>query len=81
MPQLRNEVTRLTAARTLAAIARAKVSVPLTSVLAPAAEELATYLRKTSRPLKLAALSALKAITSVPTYMTQPVHSRRGASD
>jgi hypothetical protein len=61
-------VTRLTAARTLAAVARARVPVPLASILIPATEELATYLRKTSRPLKLAAFSALTAIVTVPAY-------------
>ena len=63
---MRNEVTRLTATRTLGVVARAKVSVPLVSILGPATEELASYLRKTSRPLRLAALQALTAFVSVP---------------
>ena len=62
--RLRNEATRLPAVRALAAAAGSKaVPAPaLAAVLGPAVAELASFLRKASRPLRQGALTALEAL-------------------
>lgn len=64
LDRLKNEITRLTAVKALATIARSALNIDLSSVLAPALAELTSFLRKANRQLRQAALSALEAIAS-----------------
>jgi len=60
--RLSNEVTRLGTVRTIEQIASSKLKIDLSSVLGNIVKELSGFLRKKSRPLKQASLSALIAL-------------------
>lgn len=60
--RLSNEVTRLGTVKTIEQIASSKLKIDLNSVLAAIMKELSGFLRKKSRPLKQASLSALVAL-------------------
>lgn len=60
--RLTNEVTRLGTVKTIEQIASSKLKIDLGSVLASIVKELSGFLRKKSRPLKQASLSALVAL-------------------
>lgn len=60
--RLSNEVTRLGTVRTIEQIASSKLKIDLSGVLAAIVKELSGFLRKKSRPLKQASLSALVAL-------------------
>eukprot|EP01127_Copromyxa_protea_P015661 TRINITY_DN4544_c0_g1_i1.p1 TRINITY_DN4544_c0_g1~~TRINITY_DN4544_c0_g1_i1.p1 ORF type:complete len:1238 (+),score=400.75 TRINITY_DN4544_c0_g1_i1:38-3751(+) len=60
--RLSNEVTRLGTVKTIEQIASSKLKIDLGSVLAAIVKELSGFLRKKSRPLKQASLSALVAL-------------------
>ncbi|KAL4425586.1 hypothetical protein ABPG75_009602 [Micractinium tetrahymenae] len=64
LDRLKNEITRLTAVKALATIARSPLNIDLSSVLGPALAELTSFLRKANRQLRQAALAALEAIVS-----------------
>jgi len=72
LERLRNEITRVTAVKTFAALATASIDSGLTSplaggsgtVLQAVVAELASFLRKSNRPLRQASLSALDTIMS-----------------
>ncbi|KAI3438734.1 hypothetical protein D9Q98_001153 [Chlorella vulgaris] len=64
LDRLKNDITRLTAVKALATIARSPLNIDLSSVLAPALTELTGFLRKSNRQLRQASLAALAAIVS-----------------
>ena len=60
LERLRNEITRLTAVKALADIARSPLPLPLDAALQPALPDLTSFLRKANRQLRQASLSALQ---------------------
>ena len=58
--RLKNEITRLTAVKALAAVARSPLSLPLGAAMVPAMPELTSFLRKANRPLRQATLTTLQ---------------------
>jgi cullin-associated NEDD8-dissociated protein 1 len=60
LDRLKNDVTRLTAVKALATIARSPLNIDLSPVLAAALAELTSFLRKANRQLRQAALTALE---------------------
>eukprot|EP00967_Tisochrysis_lutea_P001738 scaffold2222_cov28-Tisochrysis_lutea.AAC.4 len=76
--RLRNEITRITAVKTFALLAAAKVDVRLNSpldsgtVLQAVVAELASFLRKSNKPLRQASLQALKVIVTCHTASLTP---------
>ena len=69
LERMRNEITRITAVKTFAAIAVAKLDVKLTTalhtgqtLLQSTIAELCTFLRKSNRPLRQASLSTLNVL-------------------
>ncbi|CAN0502182.1 unnamed protein product [Discosporangium mesarthrocarpum] len=62
MDRLRNEITRMATLKALALIATSPLQVDLSSILAPAMEELALFLRQQSRTLKQTTLETLLAL-------------------
>ena len=72
LERLRNEITRVTAVKTFALIASAKLDTQLTTptqsstVIQLAVGELCSFLRKSNRPLRQASLIALEKVRSPP---------------
>lgn len=70
LERLRNEITRITAVKTFALLAAAKLDAKLSSplngstVLQAVVAELASFLRKSNKPLRQASLSALEVIVT-----------------
>ena len=60
LERLKNEITRLAAVKALERIALAPLPLPLGKILQPSMELLTSFLRKASRPLRQAALAAIK---------------------
>ena len=60
LERLNNDITRLAAVKAVEQIAMAPLPLPLGSMLGPSMQLLTTFLRKSSRPLRQASLSAIK---------------------
>jgi cullin-associated NEDD8-dissociated protein 1 len=73
--RLGNEITRLVAVRVFQAIAESPLKIDLRSVLDPTAKELAGFLRKAHRALRIAAFGALTALAAGPNaaHLGEPV--------
>ncbi|XP_069025660.1 cullin-associated NEDD8-dissociated protein 2 [Embiotoca jacksoni] len=64
LERLKNEITRLTAVRTITLIAASPLKVDLSSILAEALSVLGSFLRKNQRALKLGTLACLTALVT-----------------
>jgi cullin-associated NEDD8-dissociated protein 1 len=78
LDRLRNEITRVTAVKTFALLAAAKLDTKLSSplngstVLQAVVTELASFLRKSNKPLRQASLVALDVIVTHHSALLQP---------
>nr|XP_046241014.1 cullin-associated NEDD8-dissociated protein 2 isoform X2 [Scatophagus argus] len=64
LERLKNEITRLTAVRTLTLVAASPLKINLSSIMADALSVLASFLRKNQRVLKLGTLACLTALVT-----------------
>ncbi|XP_026163651.1 cullin-associated NEDD8-dissociated protein 2 [Mastacembelus armatus] len=64
LERLKNEITRLTAVRTITLIAASPVKINLSSILSEALSVLGSFLRKNQRALKLSTLACLTALVT-----------------
>ena len=64
--RLRNEITRLTAVKSISMVAESKLAIDLSSVLEADMSELITILRKANRPLRQASLTTLGGLINGP---------------
>ncbi|XP_041807134.1 cullin-associated NEDD8-dissociated protein 2 isoform X2 [Chelmon rostratus] len=64
LERLKNEITRLTAVRTVALIAASPLKIDLSSILPEALSVLGSFLRKNQRALKLGTLACLTALVT-----------------
>ncbi|XP_062265609.1 cullin-associated NEDD8-dissociated protein 2 [Platichthys flesus] len=64
LERLKNEITRLTAVRTITLIAASPIKVDLSSILPEALSVLGSFLRKNQRTLKLGSLACLTALVT-----------------
>ncbi|KAM6980352.1 cullin-associated NEDD8-dissociated protein 2 [Aplochiton taeniatus] len=64
LERLKNEITRLTAVRTLTLIAASPLKLDLSAILSEALSVLGSFLRKNQRALKLATLASLTTLVS-----------------
>ncbi|KAF3690349.1 Cullin-associated NEDD8-dissociated protein 1 [Channa argus] len=64
LERLKNEITRLTAVRTITLIAASPIKIELSSILSETLSVLGSFLRKNQRALKLSTLSCLTALVS-----------------
>ncbi|XP_024120935.1 cullin-associated NEDD8-dissociated protein 2 [Oryzias melastigma] len=64
LERLKNEITRLTAVRTLSLIAASSLKIDLSSILDEALSVLGSFLRKNQRALKLSTLACLTALVT-----------------
>ncbi|KAM9409522.1 cullin-associated NEDD8-dissociated protein 2 [Pholidichthys leucotaenia] len=64
LERLKNEITRLTAVKTLALVATSLIKIDLSSILTEALSVLGSFLRKNQRALKLATLTCLTALVT-----------------
>ncbi|XP_069387871.1 cullin-associated NEDD8-dissociated protein 2 [Paralichthys olivaceus] len=64
LERLKNEITRLTAVRTITLIAASPIKVNLSSILPEALSVLGSFLRKNQRTLKLGSLACLTALVT-----------------
>ncbi|XP_015254133.1 PREDICTED: cullin-associated NEDD8-dissociated protein 1-like [Cyprinodon variegatus] len=64
LDRLKNEITRLTAVKTLTLITASPLKIDLTSILLEALSVLGSFLRKNQRALKLSTLGCLMALVS-----------------
>ncbi|CAM9429024.1 unnamed protein product, partial [Choristocarpus tenellus] len=62
MDRLRNEITRMSTLKALALVSTSPLEVDISSILAPATEELAMFLRQQSRTLKQTTLETFLAL-------------------
>eukprot|EP00899_Mesostigma_viride_P020190 jgi/Mesvir1/28172/Mv04732-RA.1 len=66
LERTRNEITRLTAVKAFGTIADSELQIDLSAITTGALEELTSFLRKASRPLRQASLSALDSLVRSP---------------
>uniref|UniRef100_A0A7N6ACR5 TATA-binding protein interacting (TIP20) domain-containing protein n=1 Tax=Anabas testudineus TaxID=64144 RepID=A0A7N6ACR5_ANATE len=64
LDRLKNEITRLTAVRTIALIAASPIKIELSSILSDTLSVLGSFLRKNQRALKLSTLACLTALVT-----------------
>ncbi|XP_071351490.1 cullin-associated NEDD8-dissociated protein 2 [Trachinotus anak] len=64
LERLKNEITRLTAVRTITLIAASPIKIELTSILPEALSVLGSFLRKNQRALKLGTLACLNTLVT-----------------
>ena len=60
LERLNNDITRLAAVKAVEQIAQAPLPLPLGATLGPSMQQLTSFLRKSSRPLRQASISAIK---------------------
>lgn len=70
--RLKNDITRLTAVRALATVARSPLAMDLTPALPQALPEVTSFLRKANRMLRLESLGALTALVTRDGPRTDP---------
>jgi cullin-associated NEDD8-dissociated protein 1 len=63
--RLKNEITRLTAVKSLTLIANSRLQIDLSPILADSLPVLASFLRKNQRALKLSTLLLLETLVSI----------------
>ncbi|KAI3369208.1 hypothetical protein L3Q82_007447 [Scortum barcoo] len=64
LERLKNEITRLTAVRTISLVSASPLKIDLSSILAEALSVLGSFLRKNQRALKLGTLACLTALVT-----------------
>nr|XP_020443436.1 cullin-associated NEDD8-dissociated protein 1-like [Monopterus albus] len=72
LDRLKNEITRLTAVRTITLVAASPVKTDLSSILSEALSVLGSFLRKNQRVLKLSTLACLTALVTHHTAGIKP---------